>query len=202
VAGSRCYSPIMIQAIAVLLLLGMSLSAQTPEASWLDRPLKNWNVSGRALPRAVPNGETIAGISKRCAMPSLTGTSGEQALTGAGWLPLHMFDRQIVQRDVEIVGGLAGADGMCRPTQFNVFVFVKGQLAGTLSPSDMDSRTDGSIGGGIRLAEDETIAAEFARYTSVDPLCCPSGRVTVRYRIDRTSSPPVVVPVNSQPTRQ
>jgi hypothetical protein len=202
VDSPRCYSPVMIQAIAVLLLLGLSLSAQTPEASWLDRPLKNWNVPGRALPRAVPNGETIAEISKRCAMPSLTSTSGEQALAGAGWLPLHMFDRQIVQRDVEIVGGLAGADGMCRPTQFNVFVFVKGQLAGTLSPSDMDSRTDGSIGGGIRLAEDETIAAEFARYTGVDPLCCPSGRVTVRYRIDRTSSPPVVVPVSSQPTRQ
>ncbi len=57
----------MVQAIAVLLLLGLSLSAQTPEASWLDRPLKNWNVPGRALPRAVPNGETIAEISKRCA---------------------------------------------------------------------------------------------------------------------------------------
>ena len=188
--------------VGIVLLLGLSLSAQAPEAGWLDRPLKNWNVSGRGLPRAMPNGETIAEISKRCAMPPLTSTSGEQALAGGGWLPLHMFDRQIVQRDVEIVGGLAGADGMCRPTQFNVFVFVKGQLAGVLSPSDMDSRTDGSIGGGIRLAEDETIAADFARYTGVDPLCCPSGRVTVRYRIDRTASPPVVVPVSIQPTRQ
>jgi len=127
---------------------------------------------------------------------------GERALANAGWLPFHTFDRQIVQRDVEVVGGLAGADGMCRPTQFNVFVFVNSQLAGTLSPSEMDSRTDGSIGGGIRLADDETIAADFARYTSADPLCCPSGRVTVRYRIDRTASPPVVVPVRIQPTRQ
>ncbi len=192
----------MVQIVGIVLLLGLSLSAQAPEASWLDRPLKNWNVSGRALPRAMPNGETIAEISKRCAMPSLMSTPGERALAGGGWLPLHMFDRQIVQRDVEIVGGLAGADGMCRPTQFNVFVFVKGQLAGVLSPSDMDSRTDGSIGGGIRLAEDETIAADFARYTGVDPLCCPSGRVTVRYRIERTASPPVVVPVSIQPTRQ
>lgn len=188
--------------VGVLLLLGVSLLAQTPEPSWLDRPLSNWNVSGRALPRAMPNGETIAEISKRCAMPSLTGNPGERALASAGWLPLHIFDRQIVQRDVEIVGGLAGTDGMCRPTQFNVFVFVNGQLAGTLSPSEMDSRTDGSIGGGIRLAEDDTIVADFARYTGVDPLCCPSGHVTVRYRIDRTASPPVVVPVRIQPTRQ
>jgi len=192
----------MVQTLGVLLLLSASLLAQTPEAGWLDSPLKNWNVAGRPLPRAMPNGETIAEISKRCAMPSLMGTPGEQALSGAGWLPLHVFDRQIVQRDVEVVGGLAGADGMCRPTQFNVFVFVKGQLAGTLSPSDMDSRTDGSIGGGVRLAEDDTISAEFARYTNADPLCCPSGRVTVRYRIDRTSSLPVVVPVRIQPTRQ
>ena len=188
--------------VGVLLLLGISLAAQTPEPSWLDRPLSNWNVSGRALPRAVPNGETIVEVSKRCSMPALTSTPGERALANAGWLPFRMFDRQIVQRDVEIVGGLAGADGMCRPTQFNVFVFVNGQLAGALSPSEMDSRTDGSIGGAIRLAEDETIAADFARYTGVDPLCCPSGRVTVRYRIDRTASAPVVVPVRVQPTRQ
>ena len=188
--------------VGALLLLGLSLRAQTPEPSWLDRPLSNWNVSGQALPRAVPNGETIVEVSKRCSMPALTSTPGERALANAGWLPLHMFDRLIAQRDVEIVGGLAGADGMCRPTQFNVFVFVNGQLAGTLSPSEMDSRTDGSIGGGIRLAEDETIAADFARYTGVDPLCCPSGRVTVRYRIDRTASAPVVVPVRVQPTRQ
>jgi len=113
-----------------------------------------------------------------------------------------MFDRQIVQRDVEIVGGLAGADGMCRPVHFNVFVFVNGRLAGALSPYDMDSRSDGSVGGGIRLAEDDTISADFARYNSADPLCCPSGRVTVRYRIDRKASPPVVVPVRVQATRQ
>ena len=113
-----------------------------------------------------------------------------------------MFDRQIVQRDVDIVGGLAGVDGMCRPVDYNVFVFVGGQLAGTLSPAEMFSRTDGSIGGAIRLAEDDTIAAEFARYAESDPLCCPTGRVTVRYRIDRKATPPVVVPVSTQPTRR
>ena len=119
-----------------------------------------------------------------------------------GWLPFHTFDRQIVQRDVEILGGLAGADGMCRPVDFNVFVFVGGQLAGTLSPADMVSRTDASIAGGIRLADDDTIAAEFARYSETDALCCPTGRVTVRYRIDRKATPPVVVPVGLQPTRR
>lgn len=192
----------MMRAIAIALLLSTPVAAQAPEQNWLDRPLSNWNIPGRAMPRAVPNGDTIAEITKRCTyLPLLRTTAGERALADAGWLPFHIFDRQILQRDVEIVGGLAGADGMCRPVNFNIFVFVNGRLAGTLSPANMQSRTDGSIDGGIRLAEDDTIAAGFARYVEADPLCCPSGRITVRYRINRSVTPPVVVPVRLRPTR-
>ena len=193
----------MLKAIAIALLVTTAVFAQAPEPTWLDRALSNWNKAARAVPRAVPNGETIADMMKRCPdLRALRNTPGERALADAGWVPFHMFERQIVQRDVEIVGGLAGVDGMCRPADFNVFVLVGGQLAGTLSPGEMSSRSDGSIGGAIRLSEDETIAAEFARYAEADPLCCPSGRVTVRYRIDRKAVPPVVVPVSVQPTRR
>jgi hypothetical protein len=189
--------------IASVFLFSAVVAAQTPEPTWLDRPMSNWNVAGRAMPRAAINGETTAEIAKRCALlPVKRNTPGERMVADAGWLPFHMFDRQIVQRDVEILGGLAGADGMCRPVDFNVFVMVGGQLAGTLSPADMASRTDASIAGGIRLADDDTIAAEFSRYAETDALCCPSGRVTVRYRIDRKTAPPVVVPVGVQPTRR
>ena len=45
------------------------------------------------------------------------------------------------------------------------------------------------------------ITAEFSRFASTDPLCCPSSRVTVRYRIDRTAAGPVVVPVEVRNTR-
>jgi hypothetical protein len=191
-----------MRTIALAVLFGTAVLAQAPEQNWLDRPLSNWNTPGRAVPRGIPNGETIAEITKRCAyLPLLRNTTGERALADAGWLPFHMFDRQIVQRDVEIVGGLAGVDGMCRAVDFNIFVFVNGQWAGTLSPADMHSRADASIAGAIRLAEDDTIAAEFARYADADPLCCPSGRVTVRYRIDRKTMPPVVVPVSVRVTR-
>jgi hypothetical protein len=193
----------MTRAIALAFLLSTAIVAQAQEQSWLDRPLSNWNTPGRAMPRAIPNGETIAEITKRCTyLPMMRSTAGERAVADAGWLPFHMFDRRIVQRDVEIIGGLAGVDSMCRPVDFNIFVFVNGRLAGTLSPADMHSRTDGSIGGAIRLAEDDTIAAELARYADADALCCPSGRVTVRYRIDRKAMPPVVVPVSVRPTRQ
>jgi len=193
----------MTSILASAILFSAVVAAWAPEPTWLDRPMSNWNVPGRAMPRAAINGETIAEIAKRCALhPANGSTPGERLVAAAGWLPFHMFDRQIVQRDVEILGGLAGADGMCRPVDFNVFVFVGGQLAGTLSPADMASRTDGSIAGGVRLADDDTIAAEFARYAEADPVCCPSGRVTVRYRIDRKATPPVVVPVGVQPTRR
>lgn len=113
-------------ALAGTLTIGAALLAQAPEPSWLDRPLSNWNTPGRAMPRAMPNGETIPEITKRCSyLPMIRNTPGERAVADAGWLPFHMFDRQIVQRDVEIVGGLAGVDGMCRAVDFNIFVFVK-----------------------------------------------------------------------------
>jgi hypothetical protein len=192
----------MLKPVMLVLVCATTLFAQAPAQSWLDKPFANWNTPGRELPRAVPDGETIAEVLKRCRLTLLRNTPGERALADAGWIPFHMFDRQISQRDVEIVGGMAGADGMCRAVDFNVYVFVGGRLAGTLSPADMWSRTDGSIGGAIRLAGDDTISAGFARYTDADPLCCPSSQVTVTYRIDRTARPPVVVPVSVRPTRQ
>jgi hypothetical protein len=189
-------------AIAFVLLFVAPVFAQAPQPAWLDKPLTNWNTAGRAIPAAKAEEEPIAELAPRCKyLPLLETTAGERALVAAGWVPFRMFDRQIVDRDVEIIGGLAGADGMCRPANYNVFVFVNGRLAGTLSPQEMDSRSDGSIGGAIRLAADDTIDAGFARYTDKDPLCCPSSHVTVRYRLDRTSPSPVVVPVSVRVTR-
>ena len=132
--------------------------------SWLDRPLTNWNKPAKAVPRGMPADESIAEMAIRCDLRVRRGTAAEGTLADNGWLPFLHVDREIIQGDVEIVGGMADADGMCRPVKFNVFVFVGGQLAGTLSPVLMSSRTDGSIGA-VRLAADDTIAAEFARYT-------------------------------------
>ena len=190
------------RAVAIAFLLGTVVRAQLPDSTWLDRPLSNWNVPARAMPLAIVNGEAITDITNRCPFLTSKGsTDGERAVADSRRLPFHMFDRHILEGDVEIVGGLAGVDGMCRPVHFNVFVFVDGRFAGTLSPGEMASRTDGSISGAIRFLDD-TISAEFARYAPSDALCCPSGRVTVRYRIDRSTPSPVVVPVAVQPTRR
>jgi LppP/LprE lipoprotein len=193
---------VMSKGLLVATLFSTVLFGQAQELSWLDRPLANWNAPVSSLQQATPKNETVAETAKRCTLPLLQSTPGERALADAGWLPFHMFDRQILRRDVEIIAGLTGADGMCRPVGFNVFVFVNGRLAGTLSPGAMASRTDSSIAGGLRLGADDVITAEFSRFTSDDPLCCPSRRVTVAYRIDRTATPPVVVPVSVRTTRQ
>jgi hypothetical protein len=177
------------------------LLAQSPSFSWLDKPLVNWNTPGRGVPAAKTPDEAVPELAKRCSLNPLRTTAGERALAGAGWIPFRVFDRQILERDVEIIGAMSAADGMCRPMRFNVFVFVGGQLAGTLSPRDMDSRTDSSLGGAIRLSPDDQIDAGFSRYQDKDALCCPSSHVTVRYRIDRKTTRPVVVPVSVRVTR-
>ena len=96
---------------------------------------------------------------------------------------------------------MTGGDGMCRPTGYNIFVFVGGRFAGTLSPAAMNSRDDASSGA-VRILGADSLSAEFARYAAQkDALCCPSSRVTVRYRIDRAGAGPVVVPVEVRVTR-
>jgi LppP/LprE lipoprotein len=186
--------------VALSVCLTSGTAAQPAEKSWLDRPLMNWNDPATPVPKGMSTGETIAELAKRCSLVVNRDTPGQRALADSGWLPYHHGDRQIVQRDVEIVGGMAEADGMCRPMEFNIFIFVGGQPAGTLSPLLMMSRVDGSIGA-VRLGPDDTIAADFARYQDRDALCCPSSRVTVRYRIDRTKPQAIVVPVSVQVTR-
>ena len=157
---------------------------------WLDRPLENWNHGGQTLKRAPAAEEPLTAIVIRCQLTRLASTAAERAVSAAGWLPFLPGGAPQLRDGVEIVGGMAWADGMCRPAMYNYFVFVGDRFAGTLSPVLMTSRLDGSAG---MLAVDAAgISLEFARYTEADPLCCPSGRVTVRCRVDRTV--PLVIP--------
>jgi len=182
-----------------LALSAASLAAQPQAGSWLDRPLSNWNTAWAPLPSAPKPDEPKATVIARCKSTPPLSTAAEKAIDAAGWIPFHNFDQPLVREDVEIVGGMTGSDGMCRPTGYNLFVFVGGRFAGTLSPVPMTSRLDASSGA-VRLPLPQ-ITAEFARYKPTDPLCCPSSRVTVRYRIDRTPTGAVVVPVEVRTTR-
>ena len=186
--------------IVACLLLSTAAGAQPQRpANWLDRPLANWNTPGQAVPKAPPGEEPVNGVITRCKLTPLRSTPAERAVATAGWIPFQYFDQPIVRDDVEVVAGMQGADGMCRPAAYNLFVFVGGRFAGVLSPAAMTSRLDGSSGA-VRLPL-PNITAEFSRYASDDPLCCPSAHVTVRYRIDRTGDGPVVQPTEIRTTR-
>jgi hypothetical protein len=191
---------------AVLLIVGTALFAagsvtQAAEGSgWLDRPLTNWNRPGAALPRA-PEGRSGVDVLKRCPPTgSQPSSASARQLNAAGWVPFLPLDREIVQGDIEILAGMLDADGMCRPMGYQLFVFVGGAFAGTLSPQLMDSRADQSSGP-LRLLQDGVIQVDFSRFTSSDALCCPSAHVAVRFTIDRQHGAPLVVPIEVRPPR-
>jgi hypothetical protein len=191
----------MLPVAAILWLFTATVaSAQEASASsWLDRPLTNWNKTGEDVPPAPAEAETKQALIERCRLTPPLATVAEKAVDSAGWIPFWNVDQQLVRDGVEIVGGMRAADGMCRPASYNLFVFVDGRFAGVLSPTLMTARLDGASGA-VRLPLPQ-LTAEFARYASSDPLCCPSSRVTVRYRIDRTPAGPVVMPVEARTTR-
>jgi hypothetical protein len=192
---------LMFTTIATIVLFSLAATAMqdAARASWLDRPLTNWNTAGGTLPRPAASDEPVTTVISRCKLQPPRSTAAERAIEAAGWIPFWNVDQQLVREDVEIVGGMRAADGMCRPVTYNLFVFVSGRFAGTLSPVPMVSRLDGSSGA-VRIGQ-AAVTAEFARYTSSDPLCCPSSRVTVSYRIERTPAGPLVAPADLRTTR-
>ncbi|MGH9947616.1 MAG: YbaY family lipoprotein, partial [Pyrinomonadaceae bacterium] len=151
------------------------VSAQT---SWLDRPLnRNWNNGNGVVPNAP---RTFAPIDTRCREQIRTPESlADRAVTRAGW---SLFGSSQSYGRVSVVMAMAGVDGMCRPNQYNAFVFVSNRFAGTLAPEPVDSRTDGAFGR-LQLFNEGSLSAEFTRYTSSDALCCPSQTSNVNYSI-------------------
>jgi hypothetical protein len=123
-------------------------------------------------------------------------TADDEAVQRAGWLlvgPLQTFS------GTTIITGTSDFDGMCRPVRYQLFAFVDGAFAGTLSPVLMTSRTDGAQSR-LYLYRAGELAAEFLRYTDADPLCCPSRVSRVEYRAERDARGPVLVPVNASTT--
>lgn len=158
-----------------LLIFSSVAFAQT---SWLDRPLRNWNTSSNVpnAPRAVGEDPSRSNCRTTVRTPD---SIADRAVTRAGW---SLFGAAQVYGAVTLINAMASVDGMCRPIQYNTFVFVRNRFAGTLSPDTMDSRTDGALTD-ADLTDESSIMAKFARYTSRDALCCPSQTSTVTYRI-------------------
>jgi hypothetical protein len=157
------------------------------DGAWLDDQSVSWNTPGMAMVQAAPHDPAV---DPRCFTSSRTSeTDEDQAVNQAGWM---LFASYTGGWGIKVVRGLAGYDGMCRPMEYQAFVFVDGMLAGTLSPGTMGSRSDGALID-VDCSSPDQLVGKFVRYTEQDPLCCPSARSTVLYRIDRAGPAPVVV---------
>jgi len=179
--------------MVAVLLLGISpAAAQT--GAWLDAAPAPWNQAGAAVPTAPPPKAT-APRDPRCANSVREPeTAAERDVVAAGW---SLYSPARVKGRTTVLLADAAVDGMCRPWDYQAFVFVQDDFAGTLSPRLMDSRTDGALSE-VRLLSTTSIEVTFLRYAAADPLCCPSRLTTVRYRIERRGQLSVVVPVSAR----
>src|SRR5262249_12416793 len=129
---------IVSEFLLCLLMTASTMLAQNPSGAWLDFQPKPWNRPGMAVPHAPVIDHQTPAICKP--LPHRTGTPEERAVTTVGWL---VFTSLRDGHGVTVVGASADLDGMCRPNQYQDFVFVDGKFAGTLSPILMGARSDG-----------------------------------------------------------
>ena len=184
--------------VATVALVLLARLASAGSGGWLDAPLSAWNGAGDLLPKA-PEPKGDPPTDPRCAsVLRHPGTPAERAVAQAGW---SLIGQPRMAGATTVLLAEASVDGMCRPWDYQGFVFVKGRFAGTLSPALMDSRTDGALSE-VRLVSPAEVEAVFLRYVDADPLCCPSRLSTARYRVERRAQGPAVVPfsVETKPT--
>jgi hypothetical protein len=166
-------------------------AAQQTGASWLDESKPaSWNTPGASIPAPPKMQGPVDSRCREQARPSQL--DEDKRVSEQGWElvgPYHGGWQVVVIR------ATAGYDGMCRPRQYQDFVFVRGAFAGTLSPRPMDSRTDGALGR-VSIQNGGRLIAEYERYAASDALCCPSRSTTVMFDVANDGRP-VVRPASS-----
>ena len=178
---------IVLSVLAVL--LAVSATAGSTASSWLDSAsLQPWNHPGLSLPSAPPPRNPDPRCGQRARPP---GSAEDRQLRAQGW---DLIGAPTEGAGVHVVGAASDYDGMCRPRQYQFFVFSGGAFAGTLSPALMDSRTDGALNG-VALQGDRKLEARYARYAAADPLCCPSRTTIVLFSL--ASDPPILTPLTA-----
>lgn len=184
----------MLLRLTLLITAMLACHPQAKAASWLDesKPAA-WNKPGLAIPAAPRIQGAVGARCKEQARPPQL--EEDKRLQEQGWdlVGAYQGGWQIL-----VIRGTAGYDGMCRPRQYQGFVFVRGVFSGTLSPTAMDSRSDGALSH-VYLQSDGQLTAEYVRYTASDALCCPSSTTTVGFELTRDR--PVLRPVSASTAR-
>lgn len=187
-------SPTLVRVIALSTAIVASHPgvgrAQGGGASWLDTPNPaSWNKPGSSIPAAPAIEGTADPRCRDQARPPQL--DADKRVREQGWDLVGAYQGGW---EVLVIRGTAGYDGMCRPRQYQAFVFVRGVFAGTLSPQVMGSRTDGALGS-VYLESGSRLTAEYHRYGAADALCCPSRTTSVVF--DIASSGPEVRPAST-----
>lgn len=164
-----------------------ALAQSEPSGAWLDSDV-NWNRRGASIPLApVQDGNNLS----NCQHTVRSAVLPEDKLAeAAGWT---LTDAAQIYGATTLITGMADADGMCRPLDYQVFVFTDGGFSGTLSPIPMDSRTDGSLFN-LNLYREGMMDASFNRYQSGDAQCCASRESRLFYQVETQNGSPVLVP--------
>ena len=152
------------------------------------------------IPASPLTTESYAGLEKRCGTPKAASAESIAALRRARWVPFLHLDRAIARNGIEVLGGMTSATPGCEPERFNLFVFMDGAFAGTVSPTAMTPSRDGAAGA-VRITGADTLTVEFARYLPNDTECCPSSRERVIYRIEKTGAGPTLVKTDTRQLR-
>jgi hypothetical protein len=153
-----------------------------------------------SFPASPLTADALAALEKRCGTPKTASPDAIAVLRRARWAPFLHLDQAIARDGIEVVGGMTSATPGCAPERFNLFVFVGGVFAGTVSPMPMTPSRDGAAGA-VRITGADTITVEFARYKPGDAECCPSSRERATYRIDKTSGGPTLVATDTRQLR-
>ncbi len=153
-----------------------------------------------AIPSSPLTVDSHAALEKRCGTPKAASSEALAALRRARWVPFLHLDQAIARNGIEVVGGMTAATPGCEPERFNLFVFVDGTFAGTVSPAVMAPSRDGAAGA-VRITSADTLTVEFARYLPNDTECCPSSRERVSYRIEKRGAGPTLVKTDTRQVR-
>ncbi len=171
---------------ALLLVLLAPVCDGAERSSWLEGAVVSWNKPGAGVAKA----PAAASPDPRCLETARAAASKPDTLVvESGWTLVGAVQ---VFGSTRAFLASAGFDGMCRPVDYQGFVFADGKFAGTLSPVPMRSRSDGSLTT-LRLTSKTSLSADFARYLDQDPLCCPSRLASVSYRIESAPTGPLLV---------
>ena len=114
--------------ITSLLLTSTTVAQTDADGSWLDQD-NNWNKTNATIPKAPVETANNLDNCQHTIRPAIL--PEDQLVKAAGWT---LTNAAQIYGSTTLVTGMTDADGMCRPMNFQVFVFTNGKFSGTLSP--------------------------------------------------------------------